>query len=351
MKKILLFLSIYLLISACTQEPETVQSINKINIETVMVKKQQQYRKHHIPIYTQSTDRANLAFQVNGVINERLVNIGDVVKKGDVLMTISNPSLEPQIQNFISQKASLTATIRQTSNEISRFKDLKKTNAVSQNDLDKLSNQYDSLIAQRNSIDAQLNNAKAINDESLLKAPFSGSIGDVYKYKGEVISAGQAVLLLGSVDSLESEINLPAHLHQKLTQGQSLEAGYYNNTIATTIKDISLTAQPQTQLFKVKLDVPIEHDIKAGERLLLSLPEYLGLYYKIPIESVVDDGIDEPYVFVIENETIHKQDFKILSLQDGYFIGEFDIDGYANNEIELVTKGHNLLIPKQVLER
>ena len=326
--------------AACTSEPPQSTDQNKgLQLKSITVERQQQYKTHALPAYTEATDNAFLAFQISGTIERRLVLLGDQVEEGDVLMTVYNPQLAPQIDNFIGQIDSVNANIKQTDNEVKRLQNLRKTNAVSQNDLDRLINQRNSLTAQRESLKAQLDNAKALNQESVLTAPFSGSIADVVKDEGEVVAAGTTVLVLGGLDSLEAAINLPAKLHRNLSQGQTLPVSYRGHEITATIKEISLTAHPRTQLFTTMLDVPIEHGIKSGERILVRFDEALGELYQLPLEAIVDDGVNAPYIYIDVDGTAHKQTVGIDSIIDDYVNVELPLDA----PIKVIIQGQHQL--------
>jgi len=325
---------------ACTSEPPPSTTENKkLLLKTVTVEKQQRFKTHTLPTYTEATDNAFLAFQISGTIERRLVQLGDTVNKDDVLMTVYNPQLAPQIDNFLGQIDSVNANIKQTENEVNRLQNLRKTNAVSQNDLDRLINQRNSLVAQRESLKAQLSNAKALNQESVLTAPFSGSIADVVKDEGEVVAAGTTVLVLGGLDALEAAINLPAKLHRNLAQGQTLAVEYRDHTINASIKEISLTAHPTTQLFTIMLDIPIEHEIKSGERILVQFNESLGELYQLPLEAVVDDGVNAPYIYIETDRSIEKLTVSIDSIIDDQVNVHLPMD----TPIEVVTQGQHQL--------
>ncbi|WP_395375421.1 efflux RND transporter periplasmic adaptor subunit [Marinicella sp. W31] len=342
MKKRLLITPVMcaLLITACTSEsPDNTVKNQSPQLKTVTVKKQQQFKTHALPAFTKATDNAFLAFQISGTIDRRLVQLGDTVEKGDVLMTIYNPQLGPQIDNFLGQINSVNANIKQTENEVNRLKNLRKTNAVSQNDLDRLVNQRKSLIAQRESLKAQLANAKALNAESVLTAPFSGSIADVVKDEGEVVAPGDTVLVLGGLDALETAINLPARLHRNIVQGQTLTLDYLGTQISASVKEISLTAHPNTQLFTVMLDVPIQNGIKSGERVLIQLEESLGEVYQLPLQAVVDDGVNAPYIYINADKTVEKLSVHIDSIIDDSVNVHLPID----TPIEVIVQGQHQL--------
>ncbi len=346
-KKTILLLTISMLAFGCNNNTEQPRTVNDSSYNSARFEPTPQYKTHEVSAFVVPTDQASMSFQVSGIIEEQFIKIGDSVVTGQKLFKVSNPSLEPQITQFISEIAAIDATLEQNQAELRRFKDLKKTNVISQNELDRLTNQRDNLKASKKSLQAQLQQAKSLYDESFLKAPFAGNIAEIYKEKGEVIRPGEAVLVVGGVTSLEAPIFLPAFLHKNLQLGQNLEVHYQGKTINATTKEISLTANPNSQLFKVMLDVPILHDIKSGEKVVVKIKEKIGNYYRLPIESVIDDGINEPFVFLIENQEVIQTKIELIDMENNEVIIKIP----RQDEVEVITAGQAKLSPHQQLSR
>ena len=344
-------LSIALLLTACTEtkDQETTSSLDKTQTnsayDSAIFSATTQYKTHQIAAFVVPTDQASLSFQVSGMIEEQYIKIGDKVEKGQQLFKVSNPSLEPQILQFSSQIDAINATLEQNKVEVQRFKDLKTTNAVSQNELDRLTNQSDNLLANKKSVEAQLEQAQSLFEESYLKAPFAGNIAEIYKEAGEVISPGEAILVVGGVDSLEAPIFLPSFLHQNIQNGQEMTVLYDSYSMNASVKEISLSANPTSQLFKVMLDVPIMHQIKSGEKITVQIKENIGDFFRLPIESVIDDGINQPFVLLIVNHQVIRTPIELIEI-----IGdEVIVNMQQQGAVEVVISGQAKLSPQQNL--
>jgi RND family efflux transporter MFP subunit len=342
--KSIISMAVFTMLVACSPSGSE-QAIEKhqVSFESAAFHPQQQFKTHQLSAFVEPTNQAYLSFQISGIIAEQYIKIGDFVEVGEDLFKVSNPSLQPQIQQYKSQIDAIQANLIQNQAEVKRLKNLKKTNAVSQNDLDKLVNQRDNLLATQKSVEAQLEQAQSMFNESILKAPFAGTIAEIYKESGEVIQPGEVILLVGGVASLEAPIYLPAFLHKNIALGQSLTALYADKALNVTVKEISMSANPKSQLFKVMLDVPIEHEIKSGEKITITIKEPLGEYYQLPIESVIDDGINEPFVFVIDNNKAIHAPISLIDISNEHAIVKMPQQG----EIEVVISGQVNLSPQQ----
>jgi multidrug efflux pump subunit AcrA (membrane-fusion protein) len=56
-----------------------------------------------LPGETEAFDRANIFARATGYIAERMVDIGSVVKQGDVLVRIASPDLDRQLDQALAQ--------------------------------------------------------------------------------------------------------------------------------------------------------------------------------------------------------------------------------------------------------
>ncbi len=334
-----------LMLSACQEAPVNTAAENNDSYSSALFSPTLQFKTHQVAAFVVPTDQASLSFQVSGIIDEQFIKIGDNVELGQQLFKVSNPSLEPQIHQFQSQIDAIDATLEQNQAEVKRFINLKKTNAISQNELDRLTNQRDNLEATKQSLAAQLEQAQSLFDESYLKAPFAGNIAEIYKEAGEVISPGEVILVVGGVTSLEAPLFLPSFLHRNLKLGQQLTVLYDQKPITATIKEISLSANPKSQLFKVMIDVPIMHEIKSGEKITVQIKENMGEYFRLPIESVIDDGINQPFVFLIVNKQVIQSPIELIEIVGDEVIIKMPQQG----EVEVVTAGQAKLAPKQKL--
>ena len=337
-----------MVITACShQASETSKDEERVTFGSAEFTPTEQHKVHQVAAFVVPTDQANLSFQVSGIITKQWVRIGDSVEQEQPLFSISNPSLAPQIDQFESQIEAINATLEQNRAEVKRVKNLKKTNAISQNELDRLTNQQDNLLATRKSLEAQLEQAQSLYDETELKAPFAGNVAEIYKEAGEVISPGEVVMVLGGVTSLEAPIYLPSFLHQNIRLGQQLPVTYQQHEIISTVKEISQTANPKSQLFKVMIEVPIEHNIKSGEKITVQLKEPMGSFYRLPIESVIDDGINEPFVLLIVNNQVIQTFISLIDIENNEVIVDLPHQG----AIEVVTSGQVNLSPNQRISR
>ncbi|MDJ0777149.1 MAG: efflux RND transporter periplasmic adaptor subunit [Gammaproteobacteria bacterium] len=259
-----------------------------------------------------ASQRAELSFRVNGVLQEILVKEGDQVKKGQVLARLDPTDYRIRVSDR-------QATFDNTEKNFNRASELIQDGTISQSD-------FDQVEANFRSAEAALKLAKQELAYTELKAPFSGSIGrrDVENF--EEIQPKQAIFQLQNVDQLDVAIDLSESLVRSIrraeTEGSATESkasrvvmSYASfegkeDTFPLKVKEVSTKADPQTQTFRVTFTMaqPQEFRVLPGmtANVFLDLSKVISTDTAkwVPISAVVADGGLDAQVWVLDDETM-----------------------------------------------
>jgi RND family efflux transporter MFP subunit len=139
-------------------------------------------------------NEVNLAFRIDGRVIERTVNLGDMVRAGQVVAR-----LDPQIQqnNVRSAEANLSSAqgvLTEARATFARQQQLVGEGFATRARYDQAQRDLQSAEAQVNATQAQLRNAREQLDFTELRATAPGAVIAVGKWPGEVASAGQMVV-------------------------------------------------------------------------------------------------------------------------------------------------------------
>ena len=295
MKKYLGFLMV-LVLTAC-QEQQQVQELSLVTaVEAALIAKNDLTREHKVPALFMAVNRADLAFQLSGTIDRILVKIGQKVEQGQALISVYNPNIDPALDSNFAKLESIKVQIEQVKRDLESLRELRKNNSASNNAFEQKETDLKDLQAQQKLIQSQIDLAVANQSESIIKAPFDGTIIASNIQTGEFVQAGQPVLSIYQDDLLEVEVNITQLLWKNLILGQVLNADYLNQKVKFKVVELAQTADPQSHLMKVilQLEDKIEHAI--GQQAILSFPEKYTDVYQLPLETIVDDGINKPYL-------------------------------------------------------
>ena len=221
------------------------------------------YSRSHIPITASLNGRVDF-----------LAEPGDYVNQGD---NIALMDLLPIQLRQAEQKAQITrANIHLTyiKNELSRLDELRKTQATSQFQLDQMRSEYDLATA-----DLEISQLKLaqISDQltrGTIKAPFSGVITERLIRAGSDVNRGDVLLRLLDTENLEARLFVPIKYLAFVNKGQQLTINASGQTTQAVIAAKIPRADPRSQTFEVRLNIPkrLNEYWAAGQLVSISVP-------------------------------------------------------------------------------
>lgn len=250
--------------------------------------------------------RATLTFQVGGVIQSRVVEIGQFVAAGDTIATLYNPQLQPTRDEARSRLEQLTTDAAQAARDLERVRQLYDRGVSPIQDLEQQLSRLDSLNAAINSAEASLLQAQQLLAESTLRAPFAGDIEAILLEPGEFAQAGQAVVRLSARDGLEIEARAPAQLLDGLTTGQALTviSSLTGASYQGEILEIGRSSSGTSALYP--LIVGLTHtDIRAGDAMEVAIPRRRESVLVMPMTAIMRSA-DGLVSFQVIDNTVNR---------------------------------------------
>jgi len=267
-----------------------------------------------------AVNRADLAFQLSGTIDRVFVKIGQSVESDQALMGVYNPNIDPALDSNLAKLESLSIQKNQVEKDVSKLRELRKNNSTSQNALEQKETDYKDLQAQLKLVQSQIDLALANQSESIIKAPFNGTITSIFKQEGEFVQAGQSVITINQQDNLEVEVNITRLLWKNLELGDEIK-GHYDHEIYTfKVVELSQSADAKSHLMKVVLELNENLRNVIGQQVTLDFPQKYQNIYQLPLETIVDDGINQPYIFTEINDLAVRIQIQPLFIQDGLIV-------------------------------
>ena len=270
-----------------------------------------------------------------GRITQILFESSDDVNAGQVLIQLDTTSEK-------SQLASAIAAEELARNELSRQKKLRQKNMTSDEAVDRAEAQLKDSVAQVGVI-------KALIDKKTVRAPFSGRLGIHHVDLGQIVSVGDPIVTLQSLNPMYVDFSVP---QQKLSLLQNdmavrIKSDAHPETVFHgKIAHIDLEVDPVTRNVQVQaLAENADEKLRVGMfvNVELVLPEQRTVL-PVPATAVLYASFGNS-VFVIdeqkneasgETELVLRQQFVTLGLARGDFI---DItDGLKAGET-IVTSG------------
>lgn len=221
-------------------------------------------------------------------INEINVRSGDMVKQGDVLITLENKDLSSSVIEAQEQVKAMEARHIEAQQNFNRATELFNKNIASQYDLDKSKADYQSIKAQLTGAKQSLAQAKTTLAYTTLKAPINGKVVDRFAEPGNTAQAGQKLLSLYNPLSLRVEAQVREQLALSLTQGQSItiDLPTIKQQFSGLIEEIVPAANTGSRSFLIKVSLPYQESLLPGMYARLLIPAGTMQVYYVPKESV-----------------------------------------------------------------
>jgi RND family efflux transporter MFP subunit len=237
-------------------------------------------------------------------VAEVLVDVGDRVRKGQRLVSLSTALLEAEVATKQAALKQREAELMNAQSALERARSLSAQSLLSQSDLDRLTSEQ--LAAQ-----ARLESARADLDTSQLRlkftevvAPDDGVITSRTVTVGQIAQAGNEMLRILRNGRIEWRGEAPETRLKDLAPGQGVSVMTADGTpFHGTIRVVSPTISTNDRTAIVYVDLPPDDRLRPGMFARGEIAIGTGPAYMVPLESVVSaDGYS--YVFVLGEDNI-----------------------------------------------
>ena len=297
-------------------------------------------------------DEVSLAFRLSGKLIERLVDVGDMVKAGQIVARL-DPENEKNARNAAEAAyEAAQAVLEQAQANERRANNLIKRNAISQSDYEVALRQLKTAQAEVNSAQAKLNLSEDQLRYTELKAEADGVITDKGAEPGEVVPAGRMILLLARQEGRDAVFDMPAKIiREGLSDQQQVDVRLADNPdIATSgqVREISPQADPATRTHKVKVALhTASPEMLLGSTVIGSFKLRAATQIKIPSSALnMSEGNSAVWVIDAQDNAVHIRPVTIARYtQDSIIIAE----GLQTGE-RVVTAGAQTLHEGQIVK-
>ncbi len=263
--------------------------------------------------------QSDLGFRVPGKIQERLVDTGQAVERGQPLMRIDPTDLMLAARAHEQAVAAARARVRQTAEDEARYRDLVSRGAVSASAYDSARAAAETARADLMAAEARADVARNETDYAVLLADADGVVVETLAESGQVVAAGQTVVRVAHAGPREALIELPETLRPAV--GSTGHATLYDRglTDSATLRQLSDAANPLTRTFEARYvlegnlaDAPLGSTVSVDIQID---PSASAL--QVPIGALFDPG-NGPGVWLIEGETprVTWQAVQVVGLSD-----------------------------------
>lgn len=317
-----------LALAGCSQEKAEVKDIIR-PVKVVEIAKANDTRELSYSGSVRARTEMNLGFRINGKITERLADIGQRVKPGDVLARIDPVDYELSVS---SAKASLDAAERQVETvELTRKRaeQLFAKKFTSKSQLEQATLSYNQAVSARDSARSQLAQAQNQVGYTDLKAGQNGIVTAINADVGQVVGAGTPVMTVAVDGEKEVLIAVPEMDIAQFKPGKDVKAGFWSDdalTLDGKVREVAGSADQQSRTFAVRVSLPNDPRVLLGMTATIeasaanSSPQSVS----IPLSALAQkDGQQIVWTVDRSGETVHARPIKVAEFTaDGVHVAD-----------------------------
>ena len=197
----------------------------------------------------------SLSFRVAGKLLERKVDVGDPVRKGQLLAILDGNDYRLAVQSLKAQLTAVKADSTFLRDDLARYRELLTQQVISPPEFERHETAYTTARERTAALKAQL--AQALNQLTYteLHADRDGVVTVLEAEAGQVLPAGQAVVKLAQLDEKEIHFDVPEHRLPEIERQQAVSVSLWsddNRLLKAKIREIASAADPASRTYRVK---------------------------------------------------------------------------------------------------
>lgn len=306
-----------------------------------------------IPGVIASKTQVTMGFQTLGRMITRNVDIGDVVKEGQVLAELATEDLAATTRAASAAVDAAEVQLSTARTTFERTKQLAGRNVASDAQLEQAQRGLAAAEAAARQARSELIQAQDAEGFAKMTAPYGGVISAVYEAQGAVVSAGAPILQLSANDAREVVIDLPEAALAGLEGQVSFTIWQRTDperTVTATLDRIEPLADLATRTRRLHLTLPEDAPFRLGAlvRARVGAPDAPAL--TLPDAAIVDrEG--QPHVWrVVRDGNTANVESVAVTLGASYQGRMLVSEGISEGD-EVVIRGVNSLEPGQEVGR
>ncbi len=249
---------------------------------------------HYLDIQGNVDTKENILVQpeMPGTLTSLNVKAGQRVGRGQILGRVDDGGMSQQVASIETQYQLAKTTFERQKNLWNQ----------------KIGSEIQYLQAQTQmiSLQKQVSQAKAQLAKTLIRAPFSGTIDEVFVERGQVVSASpQGLMRIVNLNNMFVSTSVPETYIGKLKVGTEVDVFLTSlgKTYKGKVRQVGNYINPNNRSFGIEVGVPNPDNLlRPNQVAKLKIIDYTNKQaVVVPTNVVLEDGEDNKFVFVVSN--------------------------------------------------
>lgn len=273
-------------------DPEFGQNSNNIILVSTMPVSPSAF-EHKIETRGTVESRKNVmvSAEIGGRIEEIKVREGQNVKKGQVLLVLDAEIIRNNIAELRTSLELATVVFQRQSNLWEK----------------KIGTEIQYLEAKnmKESLERRLATTESQMAQSVMRAPFAGSIDEIPSKVGEMAAPGSPLLRIVNPNDMYINADVSESLIGKLEKGEEVEVHFpsQNKNLVSRISSVGQVINKENRTFSIEIELPqVGFTIKPNQVTVLKLRDYTNESAFVVPTKIIQRDDKGTYVFGVETE-------------------------------------------------
>ena len=250
---------------------------------------------------------STLGFRVAGKITARTVDVGTIVKPGDLIAQLDPSDYRLAVDNARAALASADADYTRAKADHERYLNLRGSGAFTPQTLEQRQSLAATTFARVEQAKSQLSSAENNLAYTELRADAPGVVTAVQAEVGQVMTQGQGVVRVARTDELEILVGVPEHRLKAVRQAKAASFELWSDPghrHAATLRELSPSADPMTRTYPARFSVtdpPEFIGLGMTATLAFERPDAAPVA-EVPLSAIFQRGT-QPAVWVVDKES------------------------------------------------
>jgi membrane fusion protein (multidrug efflux system) len=249
---------------------------------------------HYLDIQGNVDTKENIIVQpeFSGTLTSLTVKAGQKVTKGQILGRVDDAGMSQQLAQIQTQYELAKTTYERQKN----LWDQKIGSEI----------QYLQAQTQMNSLQKSISQMKAQLAKTVIRAPFSGTIDEVFVEKGQVVAPGpQGLMRIVNLGNMFVSTSVPESYIGKLKVGTEVDVFLTSlgKTYKGKVRQVGNFINPNNRSFGIEVSIPNpENLLRPNQVAKLKIIDYVKKDATVvPTNVIQEDGKGNRYVYTVDN--------------------------------------------------
>ncbi len=319
------------LLAGCEKKETSVPDERIVRVVTMQPEEREFTQRIRVQGNVESKEHAEISSRTNGSLDQIPVSEGDAVKKGATLFQVDRINLENDLKVRLNQVKVAEAQLKiaeisrdlavtvcdKAKTDFLRAEKLKASQAVSEDAYERAKLSYEEAESNILKAEAQANFAKAtlgqsqanleiaekLLADSLVAAPFDGTVISKSKEPGEYVKSGEVIVKLENPARLELVTMISAVYYPRIIPGKTMAVIYAPDGEKRGELPVSFrspSVDPLSRTFEIKIDLPETWELVSGQLCDMDLILRSARGKGVPNEAILLRANNRRIVFTAE---------------------------------------------------